>query len=73
MGIYATELAEVRLAITQVLTLGQATGFNGQALTKASLQTLMAEKARLEPLALAEAARETSPNRGRNRLIRISF
>ena len=73
MGIYATELAEVRLAITQVLTLGQSTGFNGQALTKASLATLYAEKARLEPLALAEAASETSPGRGRNRLIRVSF
>ena len=73
MGIYATELAEVRAAITQVLTLGQATGFNGQALTKASLQTLMAEKARLEPLAAAELASETTPTRGRNRLIRVSF
>jgi hypothetical protein len=72
MGIYATQLAEVRAEITRVLTLAQSTGFNGQSLARAPLATLEAREVRLIPLAATELARETNPNRGRNRLIRIS-
>lgn len=73
MGIYATQLAEVRAAITQVLTLGQSTSFNGQSLNKASLAELEKREARLVPLAASEAAREANPGAGRNKLIRVSF
>ena len=72
MGVYITQLAEVRLAITQVLSNGQSTAFNGQNLNKANLDTLYKEQARLEPLALAEDQAAANLGRGRNRIIRVS-
>ena len=73
MGIYAIQLAEVRAAITQVLSNGQSTGFNGQNLAKANLDTLYKEQARLEPLAASELAAESNAGRGRNRIVRVSI
>lgn len=73
MGVYITQLAEVRAAITQVLSNGQSTDFNGQNLNKANLQTLYREQERLEPLALAEEQAAANLGRGRNRIIRVSI
>ena len=55
MATYTEQLAEINAAITAVLTKGQRYQIGDRMLWRADMEWLIAERARLEPLARAES------------------
>ena len=55
MATYTEQLAEINAAITAVLTKGQRYQIGDRMLWRADMEWLISERARLEPLARAEA------------------
>lgn len=58
---YTEQLAEVNTAITRTLTAGQQVGRAGAYVQQARLDTLFAERKRLEPLAAGEVSGVDTP------------